>query len=35
MLFSKDHFIDNKPPLDEKQVDTIMLQLMEGIGIKK
>jgi AcrR family transcriptional regulator len=35
MLFSKDHFIDNKPPLDEKQVDTILAQLMEGIGIKK
>jgi len=34
MLYSKDYFIDNKPPLDEEQVDQILAQLMEGIGIK-
>jgi len=34
MLYSRDHIIKNKPPLDEEQVNQILLQFIEGVGIK-
>jgi len=34
MLYSRDHIINNKPPLDEEQVNQILVQFIEGVGIK-
>lgn len=34
MLYSRDHIINNKPPLSENLVDQILEQFIEGVGIR-